>query len=326
MPQISVIIPTNRMGGLDVTFEMLAAQTFKDFELVLIDHLHPYRHEVVAERAARYPFPVRHVRPWSDPFPEQAYQRACNTGLLYAQSPLILFTCDFAYLPPDTLEKHALFHASSSAPRALIGTFRLVSTPAVKTGFPIGRYGAGTVEAHRDLWNRPGMRMKACHEWVANYLEDLRSGVLGPFGWSIFDPEFVPTAMAGLTTVHEEPKLTFAEGPCHPNDCHLKNDSFPLEQLLTINGFDEDFDGCHAYQDTEIANRLHKIGVQFFLKPKLTVNITDVHHLMTIRKIARPESANHQLFNQKYVGPMSGSFANAAFRIRELRKYAQEKA
>ena len=38
-----------RMGGLDITAHGLSTQTFKNFELVFIDELYPYRKEEVKE-------------------------------------------------------------------------------------------------------------------------------------------------------------------------------------------------------------------------------------------------------------------------------------
>lgn len=324
MPLLSVIIPTNRAGGLDLTFASLEAQTFRDFELVLVDHLHPWRKHVVAKEAIKYDFPVKHVQPWSDPFPDQAYQRAVNTGLLHASGKYAVFTCDYAHLQPNALAKHAAFHMAESRPRALVGTFRLVETPPINPSFPIGTYGAGSIERHRELWTRYE-RVEHCYKWVAQYISDLNSHQLDPYFWSIFARDFKSSQIPVLKTVHEEPKLLFPPGLCNPNDCHLKNDSFPIQSLIEINGFDEEFDGCHCFQDTEVANRLAHSGVQFHLDPKLTVTITDVHHLMTIRKIYRPEESNLQLWQQKLNGPNPVIYANRAFQIAKLRSHTQQR-
>ncbi len=325
MPLISVIVPTNRVGGLDLLCAGLAQQTMHDFELILVDHLHPWRAEEVSERLKALPFTVKHIRPIDDPFPNQAYQRAVNTGLAYADGKIAYFTCDYAFLPPTCLAEHAAFHAETQAPRALIGTFRLIETPPIHPRFPIGRYGAGTVLAHRQLWESVHARMSACSRWIVSYLQDLNDDCLQPFMWSAFAEDFAADGkIDGLGIIHEEPKISHPEGPTNHAVCHLKNDSFPLERMLSINGFDEEFDGGHAYQDSEMARRLERIGLAFFLKPRLTVGITDMHHHMTIRKISRAETANHAIFERKQNGPNAITLANTDDPKRNLKRIRQD--
>ena len=63
MPKISVIVPTNRIGGLDILFESLKRQSFQDFELILADAIYQYRKNIVAETVRQYGFPVKHIEP-----------------------------------------------------------------------------------------------------------------------------------------------------------------------------------------------------------------------------------------------------------------------
>jgi hypothetical protein len=59
MPDISIVMPTNRVGGLDLLFKSLENQTFKNFELVLVDSLYKHRKDLVSEKAKQYSFKVR---------------------------------------------------------------------------------------------------------------------------------------------------------------------------------------------------------------------------------------------------------------------------
>ena len=51
MPYLSIVVPTMRVGGLNILFDALAAQRFTDFELVLVDGLRGKRAARVAEEA-----------------------------------------------------------------------------------------------------------------------------------------------------------------------------------------------------------------------------------------------------------------------------------
>lgn len=55
-PTISVCVPSNRVGGLDVLLSGLATQTLprSEFELILVDNLHARRKEIVRQYAGTF--------------------------------------------------------------------------------------------------------------------------------------------------------------------------------------------------------------------------------------------------------------------------------
>ncbi len=320
MPRVSIILPTNRVGGLDITFETLAQQSLPDFELILVDHLYPWRKDIVAQEASRYSFAFKHVQPFNDPFPEQAYQRCLNSGLIHASGDVALVVCDYTSFPSDLVEKHSLFHAETRRPRALLGTMQLATTPQIATDFPLGRHGAGTIEEHRRVWANSVTRTAAIKKWCENYMADLTVGSLAPFMWSVFQKPWMNDQLPNLDIFHKEPKMSFPEGLVDPFACNLKNDSFPLQKLIDLNGFDEDFDRGHTYQDTEIAKRLTYLGVEFHIRPQINVTVIDAHHLVTIRKIERPEIANQAVYYSKHEIPSPVVRANPTLNLKKMRQ------
>jgi GT2 family glycosyltransferase len=86
MPEISVIIPAYHSGGtIEACLEALAGQTFRDFEVILIDST-PQRSSV-AEVAQRYPFVEHHHHP-ERLLPHQAR----NVGIQRARGRILVFT------------------------------------------------------------------------------------------------------------------------------------------------------------------------------------------------------------------------------------------
>lgn len=272
---ISVIIPTNRVGGLDILFDGLEKQTFKDFEVVLVDSIHKYRKSIVAEHIKKYSFECQHVEPANSRFPVVNYQQSMNTGLSVARGSIAYFTCDYSLLPPENLKIHADFHAAHPN-TALIGPFTQIEMG--KTRFP-KRYGVEFLPTDVQF-----------NEWADQYVVDLEAGLLDDFMWKMFDE-------VDLSRVrHVEPKATQPEGPIHRAYCHLKQDSFPIDALRAIGGFDERYDGSHGWQDSEVTERLYKAGLQFHLQTRSHVYLIDVHQLMTIRKMERASGSNEQIY------------------------------
>jgi len=308
MTYFSVIVPTLRVGGLDILMAGLEQQTFRNFELVLVDSLYKYRKGIVAEKAKKYNFPIKHVEPINNPFPLNSYQRCVNTGLVHAKGQLAYFTCDYAWLPPECLSMHAHFHMSTGVLHSMFGIIHLHRLPTLKPGFKanygLNELGHGKI-SHSEVmskWDNQEIRHKATTEWCKAYCKDLQSGELDPYMWSIFEKEYESEDdPRELEVLHVEMKSTKPEGFIEGQYCHLKNDTIPIEPLLNLNGFDEEFDGSHGWQDSEVATRLTaRVGMKWYLKPNCIVHITDVHGVMTIRKMLRPEQSNESIYLTKY--------------------------
>lgn len=304
-PLISVIVPTLRVGGLDVLFEGLRNQTFQNFELILVDSLYKYRKGLVQNAAKSFPFPVTHVEPLINEFPLNKYQHCVNTGVVYARGKLSYFTCDFSWLPPECLYEHAEFFLRSDGNTAVLGPCKITLTPPVSPHFP-PCYGLGEFGLRRGVpeeeamakWNDDAIRADALTRWHTRYCADLDKGTLDSFYWSIFNKPFgKDDSPYDLEVLHTEMKAGLPEGYLQPQFCHLKNDSIPTERLLDVNGFDEAYDGSHGWQDTEVADRMHmRIGTQWYVKPNNFSYLLDVHDLMTIRKLTRAERSNEALY------------------------------
>jgi glycosyltransferase involved in cell wall biosynthesis len=108
--KISIIIPTNRYGGLDITFNSLVKQTFdkEDYELIIIDDYITNRKNEYISYTKQFDVPnIVYLRSkknyWRSNGP---IANARNTGLVYAKGELIVFLDDYTAFPPKFLEEH----------------------------------------------------------------------------------------------------------------------------------------------------------------------------------------------------------------------------
>ena len=98
-PILSLVVATKgRATPLQTLFDSLEAQSFRDFEVIVVDQNSDAR--VGAPEAEGWPFPVTHLR---NPG-ESGASRARNAGFAEARGSVILFPDDDCWYPPDFLE------------------------------------------------------------------------------------------------------------------------------------------------------------------------------------------------------------------------------
>jgi hypothetical protein len=264
MPKISVVCPTMRLGGIDVLCHGLFQQTFRDFELVLVDGLFKRRSDIFKEKLPPgVNFTFKHLEPRDNPFPINSFCRYSNTALLHVDCEIVLFITDYTWLPPYALANHVAFHTYPPWPNAgLMSPHDYVGLPPLSPIFPT--YG---------------------REDIDTYVNDLDSGKLDPLMYSIFDGGF-----SGINKLGADPnidrsgardlKLDYNRGPIDSTWFHGKNESCQLKSVLDINGWDEDLDGSHGWQDTDLADRLSKTaGVSWYVDPAVVAYIVNPRYI-----------------------------------------------
>jgi len=104
MPLVSVIIPTyNRSGMLEQALRSVYAQTFKDFELIVVDDGSTDNTAKVMEKYARQ---IKYL-----PKKNGGVASARNLGLKAATGDLVAWLDDDDYFLPDKLEKQVKYMA-----------------------------------------------------------------------------------------------------------------------------------------------------------------------------------------------------------------------
>jgi glycosyltransferase involved in cell wall biosynthesis len=287
---ISIIVPTNRIGGLDLLFDSLVRQSYQNFELILVDNIKPWRRGIQGPGLGnRYPFDgnLQHIEPRDNPFPQVQYCRTMNTGVAHAHGEILLYLCDYSYLAEDCLAQHAALQKLYSCPITL--DYKYVGLPPLKRPLDYREPTPGTEALSAEYTAEVNAN-------TARYLEDLKSGKLNDLMWSIFEKPLTPEAIAALPVEHEH-KPSGADLAVDWNWCSFKNESFPTKLILDMNGHDERYDESHGWQDSEFSYRLRERGIRWQTgQPGAgMVTIVNPRNVMNIKHLSK------KIFHNKYL-------------------------
>lgn len=294
---LSVVVPTNRIGGMDLLFDSLERQTHRDFELILVDAVAPFR----KLGSPKYPVApgfhpnARIPLQWLDPCSykmECSYMRSMNLALQHARGETVVFMPDYSWLHPDCLATHA--EAQKRTPGPVCLDYRYVSFPPTKPGLPSYRETIPGTPENAEEYGRQ------CNANAARYVADMVSGKLNEFMWSIFAEPVTAETIEKLPLEHEH-KPSTADLASDWNWCSLKNESIPTELLLDMNGFDEAYDGSHLYQDSELSYRLRARGIRWHHGgPGGMLTVVNPRNWSNIKTLGRPLFSNQELcFNSR---------------------------
>ena len=233
--RISVVLPTARLGGMDVLFSCLNLQIFSrdDWELVLIDHWYDLRAPIIMKAAQAFGINVQHV-----PAPASTIYNnsSCwNAGLRCCRGELICFMVDFMWVPPDYLADHWRFYEQN--------------------GF--------TMTGYLDRYAPPQLKSECTIKELAWSVFDQE-----------FNAERAAAYFANNQPEYRERKGGMV-GPLHPSGYHtmpwhlvyMIPDSVPLEILKQVNGWDQRFNGMYGSNDINLAYRCELFGHKFLLNP-----------------------------------------------------------
>lgn len=289
-PAISIIFTTMRVGGFDVVLKSLSEQTFKNFELVIVDGLYKYR-KGYANLFHKYSFPIKYVPPIKNVFPISSLAHCTNSAFVYASAPIVLMITDYTYLPRDCVEKHFNFHQYH--PENNVGYMcphQYRSLPELSNEFP-KKYG-----------DHDHFETKYENEDIEKYVSDLESGKLNSCMWSIFkkdfniDPETLPLDAMG----NADTKLFQPYGPGDQNAFNGKNESLKMEAILEVNGWDEELDGAHLCQDNAFADCLAKrMNFEWIVDKNNKVYIINPRFIMPHAKRIRHHLTNYPIWRKK---------------------------
>ena len=242
---ISCILPTARdnypiiglpsIHVLEPTFQSLEKQTFKDFELVVVDALHPQKSEWIEAR--NWSFQVKYVpvhpnhRFWLD----RKRWNVCgqlNTGILHAEGELLVRLDDCSELDESYLQR--------VWDEYLSGFFLLAMHI---------RYLEGRPARVDDEYMEKGY--EAQRPFLYQRLEPDRSEILK----RIYGEE-------GIVRDTRYPTVKTRGRMVAPPEWFYGYSSLSLEAALRVNGFNELFDGDKGQEDQEMGLRLGMAGYQ----------------------------------------------------------------
>lgn len=243
-PKVSVLVMMYRPGGMDITFQAMADQSFKDFELIIVDNRYEKRHELVMEAAREYGVTTIHA-------PEHRRNgkwivacAAFNTAMALARGEYVIILHDFTYVGPGWIEQHVK-HLEEMGDGLVLGNHCNVDLPKVKSAVPlVENYDCNRAVTDLELWRHDGV------------LDEMY----------IFEPGRFNSSWLAKMTVGEkqwQPGFDnmYAQG-MRPDWrwVTLTNDSFRREFLWKIGGIDERYDHGRGPFDHNIGIRVAAAG------------------------------------------------------------------
>lgn len=276
MARVTVIQPIARLGGIDVLFDGLARQTFKDYELVLVDAWTDLRKDAVREEAERRGIPLAcHVRPG-----KRGLAHALNIGVSHVRGELVCPLNDHHWTPSTWLERHWGAYESSH-----------------------GRFTANGFAYHR----RPPPLKPAGQPPEAYALSLLQQ----PFdGERVSDLPILYEEVLAWTTTPRIPVRSKLHGlytSWGREFYNTLNNSIPTEVLLRLNGYDETYDQSRAYLDVDMGLRAEALGHRFLLDTENIVHVLAHEELDAALgdlwkpyfTFARPHEENNAYLNRR---------------------------
>jgi glycosyltransferase involved in cell wall biosynthesis len=297
-PAISIIMPTMRPGGLDIVFKSLERQTFKNFELILVDGIYKHRKDIVAQESKKYDFIVKHVEPIKNVFPISCLAHTTNTGFVNASASLVLMITDYTYLPTDCVEKHIKFHNINLAENM---------------GYMCPHQYKSLPELHPDFTPYQ-------NEDTDLFVSDIITGKLNHLMWSIFKEPFDqdPEALSLDSMGNADTKLFMPYGPGDHQAFNAKNESLKIEAALKVNGWDEELDGAHLCQDNVFSDILvKKLGFTWIVDKDNKVYIINPRFVMPHARRIRHHMSNYPIWRRKQANNFSDPVND--WSLREMR-------
>lgn len=240
--KVSIIIPTNRYGGFDITFSGLGRQTFdnNDWEIIIIDDFIENRRDECIYTAKKYGiknFSYLRSKPsyWRSNCP---IANSRNTGLIYAKGYLIIFLDDYTWVPPKFLDEHWKIYKEGKY--TLIGSGRAT------------KYIPGNVDSV-DKLSSPSTE------------DDVEISIIRVGIYYKYLPAFMDTRS------HDKVE------DCGGGWFYSCNASAPLSKIIEINGFDEEFDLTRE-EDIDLGLRLEKVGCKFCYIPSYDCTVFHMDH------------------------------------------------
>src|SRR5262245_28610299 len=106
-PLVSVLVMMSRPGGVDITLAAMRDQTFRDFELIIVDNRYELRHERIEAMAKEYGIERVICAPEHRRNGKWIVAAAgFNTALALARGQVVIFLHDYTYVPAGWIEAH----------------------------------------------------------------------------------------------------------------------------------------------------------------------------------------------------------------------------
>ena len=206
------------------TMESFKAQTMKDFEWIIVDHLYDERKDYF--KNMKLPFRVKHVPAHPNVWHDVGLCGVCtqyNKGIIYADGELLYFVGEGYLFMPDFCDK--------------------LWTHYKQGYFPFAWYFYDNTFAPNDQINPADTEVPPI-----------------PYNISGYTGQKITIEHRPLVAFKENDKEVYHA----PWEWWFGCSSTPLDAMLKINGFDQKFDGDRMLSDCDVGSRLQLAGFDKF--------------------------------------------------------------
>jgi glycosyltransferase involved in cell wall biosynthesis len=167
--KLSFVHLTYRQGGFDILADSLVNQTYKNFELIIVDDFKPDRSQVIREYLEGRGLQIKYLGPSKKKcFPENSFGifNAINTGFIESTGDVTIGATDYQWYAPDFFEK-IIYHEDKLRDNTCI------VLPARTWRSNLPRYNSGLISVWKPEWKGNPL-MNGCKEespWVPEDLE-----------------------------------------------------------------------------------------------------------------------------------------------------------
>ena len=259
--KISVILPTNRPLGPMYALNGLSKQTFpqEDFELIIVDDYPEDRSGVITDTSELLGLEKVSVLKSKGNYwrSNRLISNARNTGLIHAKGELVAFLDDYCWIRPRWLEEHWKTYRRKAY--TMIGAMQAV------------KYIPHRVDSLDELppldIDKEGWKSRIdLMDWITEDQKE-RANQLETYG--------------SKDTRGQKPKRN-----CGGGWFYTCNASAPLEKIIEVNGFDEQFDTC-SEEDIDLGLRLERAGCKFFYRPEPDCTVYHMDHREVDREMKK---------------------------------------
>jgi len=259
--RVSVVLPTNRPEGPLYAIHGLSKQTFpqEDFELIIVDDYPDDRSDVVERVSSLLGLENVSVLRSKENYwrSNRLIGNARNTALIHVRGELVVFLDDYCWVRPRWLEEH--WKTYEKRPYTMVGAIQAVkyvphrfdNLDELPPSDPDEDYWDER-ERLRD-WDSPEQRKRA--------KEVKHLGVTDSRGKK-------------------------AKRNCGGGWFYTCNASAPLEKIIEVGGFDEEFDTC-SEEDIDLGLRLERVGCKFWYRPDPDCTVYHMDHREVDREMKK---------------------------------------
>jgi len=282
MLKVSVIMPCARDNNsiiampnthiFEPTLKSLEQQTFRDFELIIIDALYEHRKDYFKDKT--FSFPIKHLKPKPSIWNQIGAWQVCNqlnTGIIHSEGELIVRIDDCSSFSSDYLQKFWDWYEKGYFAQALVVYHHGVN-PLI--------YNEEAKRLYCETSTSPAVKGETYKE-IVEKLDKLYK-----LGEIIRDSRW---------------QFVGGKGPIYGNmkDWWYGYGGASLEALLKVNGYDENFDQCKSLEEMDVGSRLEMAGYgNLVLDETLTV-IEHFHGPVSKKAIwheGKPAKCNYALY------------------------------